>query len=253
MATDLTITNFKDLIDVDEKKFKVNGRTLHAALTIGGDYRHWMRRMCDYGFEEGEDFNVVIFDRVETEGSRTVTRSVETCMMTIDMAKEICMIQRSETGRRIRKYFIDCEKQLKESQVALIPNFSNPAEAARAWADQYEARLKAESENKLLAPKANYTDNVLSSEGYMTATQIAKDYGKSAKWLNKLLHVEGIQYKSGNQWILYAKYADKGYTVSGTCVVGDNSYVSTYCTQEGRKFIYDLIKEKYGLTPRNEE
>lgn len=149
--------------------------------------------------------------------------------------------------------FNQMEKQLKESQVALIPNFSNPAEAARAWADQYEARLKAESENKLLAPKASYTDNVLSSEGYMTATQIAKDYGKSAKWLNKLLHVEGIQYKSGNQWILYAKYADKGYTVSGTCVVGDNSYVSTYWTQEGRKFIYDLIKEKYGLTPRNEE
>lgn len=125
--------------------------------------------------------------------------------------------------------------------------------ALKALVVSEEAKQKAEQELAIAQPKANYTDNVLSSEGYMTATQIAKDYGKSAKWLNKLLHVEGIQYKSGNQWILYAKYADKGYTVSGTCVVGDNSYVSTYWTQEGRKFIYDLIKEKYGLTPRNEE
>lgn len=125
--------------------------------------------------------------------------------------------------------------------------------ALKALVASEEAKQKAEQELAIAQPKANYTDNVLSSEGYMTATQIAKDYGKSAKWLNRLLHVEGIQYKSGNQWILYAKYADKGYTVSGTCVVGDNSYVSTYWTQEGRKFIYDLIKEKYGLTPRNEE
>ena len=125
--------------------------------------------------------------------------------------------------------------------------------ALKALVASEEAKQKAEQELAIAQPKANYTDNVLSSEGYMTATQIAKDYGKSAKWLNKLLHVEGIQYKSGNQWILYAKYADKGYTVSGTCVVGDNYYVSTYWTQEGRKFIYDLIKEKYGVTPRNEE
>lgn len=125
--------------------------------------------------------------------------------------------------------------------------------ALKALVVSEEAKQKAELELAIAQPKANYTDNVLSSEGYMTATQIAKDYGKSAKWLNKLLHAEGIQYKSGNQWLLYAKYAEKGYTVSGTCVVCDNSYVSTYWTQEGRKFIYDLIKEKYGLTPRNEE
>lgn len=125
--------------------------------------------------------------------------------------------------------------------------------ALKALVVSEEAKQKAELELAIAQPKANYTDNVLSSEGYMTATQIAKDYGKSAKWLNKLLHAEGIQYKSGNQWLLYAKYADKGYTVSGTCVVCDNSYVATYWTQEGRKFIYDLIKEKYGLTPRNEE
>lgn len=119
-----------------------------------------------------------------------------------------------------------------------------------------EERVKRKQAEEALAiekPQAEYTRNVLSSEGYMTVTQIAKDYGRSAKWLNKILQAEEVQFKQGNQWILYAKYADKGYTVSGTHVIGDQSYVSTYWTQEGRKFIYDLIKENYGLTPRNEE
>ena len=122
--------------------------------------------------------------------------------------------------------------------------------ALRALADAEEEKLKLAAENKVLAPKAEYTDNVLSSEGYMTVTQIAKDYGRSAKWLNGILQAEGVQYKRIGQWMLYAKFADKGYTVSGTHVVGDNSFVSTYWTQEGRKFIYELLKEKYNLVPR---
>lgn len=122
--------------------------------------------------------------------------------------------------------------------------------ALRALADAEEEKLKLAAENKVLAPKAEYTDAVLSSEGYMTVTQIAKDYGRSAKWLNSILQAEGVQYKQSGQWMLYAKFADKGYTISGTHVVGDNSFVSTYWTQEGRKFIYDLLKEKYTLVPR---
>lgn len=249
---DNEVIEFKDLVNVEEEKFKVDARILHMKLGIKTLYKDWSKRMFDYGFEENIDFILVAQKRATNNPKNPFTTEINH-YLTIDMAKEICMIQRSEIGRVIRKYFIECEKKLKESQVALIPNFSNPAEAARAWADQYEARLKAEGENKLLAPKANYTDNVLSSEGYMTVTQIAKDYGKSAKWLNKILQAEGIQYKQGNQWFLYAKYADKGYTVSGTHVVGDQSYVSTYWTQVGRKFIYDLLKEEYELTPRNEE
>jgi anti-repressor protein len=119
--------------------------------------------------------------------------------------------------------------------------------------EEQNKRKQAEEALAIERPQAEYTRNVLSSEGYMTVTQIAKDYGRSAKWLNKVLYTEEVQYRSGNQWLLYAKYADKGYTVSGTHVVGDQSYVSTYWTQEGRKFIYDLIKERYSLTPRNEE
>ena len=78
---------------------------------------------------------------------------------------------------------------------------------------------------------------------------IAKDYGMSAKKLNSLLHNKGVQYKQGYIWLLYQKYADKGYTktktYTSTTTEGDvYAVVHTYWTQKGRLFIYDLLKQE---------
>lgn len=70
-----------------------------------------------------------------------------------------------------------------------------------------------------MKPKATYYDKVLKSEGLMPISTIAKDYGKSAVWLNRWLHNHGIQYKQGDIWLLYQKYADKGYVKSKTYTV----------------------------------
>lgn len=67
-----------------------------------------------------------------------------------------------------------------------------------------------------LKPKADYTDKILRNKGLVTTTQIAKDYGMSGGALNKKLHELGVQYKQSSQWLLYAKYQDKGYTHSET-------------------------------------
>src|SRR3712207_8049855 len=63
-----------------------------------------------------------------------------------------------------------------------------------------------------LQPKASYYDLVLQCKGLLSISVIAKDYGKSGQWLNEKLHELGIQYKQGYIWLLYQKYADKGYT-----------------------------------------
>lgn len=89
----------------------VLGRELHDMLGVETDYRHWFPRMCEYGFEEGKDFNPVKNDRVRTEGSRQVTRTVIDHQLTIPMAKEICMLQRTERGKECRQYFITIEEQ----------------------------------------------------------------------------------------------------------------------------------------------
>ena len=104
-----------------------------------------------------------------------------------------------------------------------------------------------------LQPKASYYDVVLNSKDLLSIGKIAKDFGKSAVWLNKWLHEQGVQYKQGEIWLLYQKYAEQGYTSTKTRTYnGDDgavhTKVHTYWTQKGRLFIYDLLKTN-GILP----
>lgn len=126
--------------------------------------------------------------------------------------------------------------------------------------EERQARVRLETENaqqkQLLAeysPKASYYDVVLQTPDALSISQIAKDYGKSAKWLNNLLHELGIQYNQSGVWLLYQKYAQLGYTRSKTHTYSGNdgkqhSKLHTYWTQKGRLFIYQLLKDK-GVLP----
>ena len=88
----------------------VLARDLHDALEVQTAYKDWFPRMCEYGFEEGKDFNLLKNERVQMEGNRMVTREVNDHQITIAMAKELCMLQRSEKGKQFRKYFIQVEE-----------------------------------------------------------------------------------------------------------------------------------------------
>lgn len=87
----------------------VNGRELHRGLEIGTRYDKWIERMIEYGFEENIDY--IIQSEIVHGQKRTRTYKQENHIMTLDMAKEISMIQRSEIGRKIRGYFIKVERQ----------------------------------------------------------------------------------------------------------------------------------------------
>ena len=100
-----------------------------------------------------------------------------------------------------------------------------------------------------MEPKVSYYDKILQGKSLVSINTIAKDYGMSAVAFNKQLHDFKIQYKQGNMWFLYQKYADNGYTQSKTYLVSDTvSKESTYWTQSGRKFLYDKLKEN-GILP----
>lgn len=104
-----------------------------------------------------------------------------------------------------------------------------------------------------LKPKATYYDLVLQNKSLLSVSKIAKDYGMSARALNTLLHDLGVQYKQGDIWLLYAKYQDKGYTQTSTYALDEeHSKVSTKWTQQGRLFIYDLLKDG-GILPTIEK
>lgn len=95
----------------------VMGRELHEALKIETPYRIWFPRMCEYGFSEREDYTPYIF--VHPQNKQEITDH----QITLDMAKEICMIQRSEIGSKIRRYFIEAEKQYRQTALD-YSNFS---------------------------------------------------------------------------------------------------------------------------------
>ena len=91
----------------------VSGRELHEFLEIGTKYKDWFRRMVEYGFEEEIDFIRVAQKRATNNLKNPVTTVIDHAI-SIDMAKEISMIQRTEKGKAARQYFINCEKKLKE-------------------------------------------------------------------------------------------------------------------------------------------
>jgi len=102
-----------------------------------------------------------------------------------------------------------------------------------------------------LFPKAAYHDAVLQSPQAIPISIIAKDYDMSAFAFNILLHELGLQYKVGGTWVLYAKHANQGYTVSKTYQLGDETTVHTQWTQLGRRAIYDLLCW-HGIYPNTE-
>ena len=99
------------------------------------------------------------------------------------------------------------------------------------------------------APKISYYDIVLQSSSLLTTTEIAKDYGLSAKRLNQMLREAGVQFTQSGCWFLYAKHAQQGYTQSKTHEYDEGrTRTHMYWTQKGRLFIYDLLKAQ-GVLP----
>lgn len=160
----------------------------------------------------------------------------------------------SEVLPAIRKHGVFAMDDIMSNTDALIA-------ALQAFKEERIARIEAETQCAVksqqiaeMQPKVSYYNIVLQTPDVVPITVIAKDYGWSGKKMNKYLHEEGIQFRQPNGiWLLYQKYADKGYTKTKTSTYEDSvgvehSAVHTYWTQEGRLFIYDLLKSR-GILP----
>ena len=138
----------------------------------------------------------------------------------------------------------------------LHKTMSDPRELAKllnTLAVGQEKCKKLEKENALLAGKANYYDRILHSKNAVPVTQIAKDYGMTAIAFNRMLHDYGIQYSVRNTWVLYAEYANLGYTQSKTYAIDEDKAVMHTCwTQQGRIFLYEFLKS-HGVLPMCEQ
>ena len=241
-------------INYDSERPTVNGRDLHDALQIKTAYKDWFPRMCEYGFFEGTDFCSFLS---ESSGGRPAVNH----QLTIDMAKQLCMIQRTEIGRKFRQYFIQVEEAWNspEAVMARALQFANQQLALLKHQNMELTDTIAVQNQQILEmkPKVSYYDVVLNCKDLISTSVIAKDYGKSAIWMNRYLHEKGVQFKQSDIWLLYQKYAQKGYTStkthSYTGTDGEtHTKVHTYWTQKGRLFIYELMKSD-GMMPLIEQ
>lgn len=168
-------------------------------------------------------------------------------------AKEFKRWVTSEVLPSIRKHGLYATEELisnPDIAIAAFQALKEEREKNRKLTDTVAVQNQQIAE---LQPKASYYDVVLNCKDLLSITEIAKDYGKSAKWLNNYLHENKVQYKQGNIWLLYQNHAEKGYTNTKTQTFNGNdgnvhTKVHTYWTQKGRLFIYDLLKSK-GIVP----
>lgn len=178
---------------------------------------------------------------------------------------EVLMQSRKPLAKKFKKKVKEILKSIRKHGLYAIDDLlENPDMAIAALQklkEERQLRLQAQEEvaqkNQIiqeLQPKATYYDLVLQNKSLVAISVIAKDYGMSAKKMNKILHELKIQFKQGNTWLLYQKYAGKGYTQSKTHTIdADYSKMHTYWTQKGRLFLYDLLKNKKGILPLIEQ
>ena len=231
-------------INYDTEQPTVSARELHEKLNIETPFKKWIDRMCEYGFEGGKDFWTKMS---ESTGGRPSTEYD----LTIDMAKQICMIQRTPEGRECRQYFIDLEKAWNTPEQIMAralrmadQTIDSLKERCAFLGGQVEEQQQVIEE---LQPKATYYDLILQCPDLVSTTEIAKDYGMSAKKFNALLHDLKIQFKKSGVWFLYQKYAGFGYTKSKTHNYSDENGIQhskqhMYWTQKGRLFLYEHLK-----------
>lgn len=181
----------------------VNARELHAFLESKQEFSNWIKnRIEDYGFLDGVDFL--------TNLSKTQGRPRIDYFLSLDMAKELSMVERNAKGKQARQYFIDCEKRLSGSLNAIPQTLPD---ALRLAADLAERNQQQAAQIAELAPKAEALARIEVAQGDLTVTQAAKMLKMQPKQLFDWLARHGWLYRSGGSgvWLGYQDKVHSGY------------------------------------------
>ena len=199
----------------------VNARELHAFLEVKTRFNDWIaNRISEFGFTENKDF-VSLTENLVSGGKQNVFH------ISIDMAKELSMLERNDKGKQARLYFIECERMAKSKQVP--QSFAEALQLAANQAKQLEAQ----------AAKVNYFDKVCDTTGLVNATQVGQKFKMSAVTLNKNLdglNVYNRSIKRGRafqQW-----FVDAGNGIMRQTELG---YPQPLFTAKGEQWIIEAF------------
>lgn len=240
-------------INYEAEQPTVSARDLHEALEINTRFNDWFSRMAEYGFENGVDFNLLKNEKVRLEGNREVKRDIMDYQISVDMAKQICMIQRSEKGKQYCQYFIDLEKAWNTPEQIFA--------RALKMADQKIEKLKETNAGLLedverMRPKEIFADAVKASTSSILIGDLAKllrqngvDTGQ--KRLFEQLRNEGYLMKTGSSRNMpKQKYVANGFfQIKETVISNPDGSVrmtkTTKVTGKGQQyFLNKYLKNK---------
>ena len=234
-------------INYESDQPTVSARELHEFLEVGTEFRHWFPRMCEYEFSEGIDYTPVIFDHPQN-GQPTKDYA-----LIIEMAKEICMIQRNEKGKLARRYFIQVEKAWNDPEQVAARVFKMSKSTSNKYKEQL-AEAKLNNSRARLAAQwlkisvmyptdtgkqtcAYYASNVLAgkevfqlpecTEHLYTASEVADIYGTTAAMIGRISNQNNMKTDEYGKFVWdKSKYSNKQveafrYNAAGVEKFGD--------------------------------
>ena len=182
----------------------VSARELHEFLEVKTAYKDWFHRMREYGFAKGRDFNPLKNEQVRFEGNREVKRTVDDAEITIDMAKELCMLQRNERGKQARQYFLQLERDWNSPEKVM----ARALQIAEKKINTLSAELsKATVQNTIMQPKSDYFDELVERNTLTNFRETANQLGVGQKVLVNFLLEKKYIYRDKKGKIM--PYADK--------------------------------------------
>lgn len=229
------------LVIHDDSQFPVDGRELHARLGIETPYHKWFPRMCEYGFAEGVDFNSDKNVRVQNEGNREVSRVVVDHQLTLSMAKEICMLQRTETGRTIRKYLIEVEtawnspEQIMSRALRIADETIGKLHGKILHLEAANSELTVQKQ--ALLPKAEFFDELVERNLLTSFRDTAKELKiKEKEFVKFLIEHKYVYRDKKGKLTAYAEKNDGLFETKETFNEKTNwSGVQTLITPKGRE------------------
>jgi anti-repressor protein len=180
--------------DASCENFPVDGRKLYETLEVGSNYTTWFNRMCEFGFEANKDFETLSFFGKRADGTQMPTATIDH-HLTISMAKEICMLQRTEQGREIRRYLISIENKWNDPD-AIVYRAMGILQGKVANLQAQNAALAQQA--AIDAPKVEYFDKIGDANGTILVRDMAK-----------LLVQSGVRDMGGNRF--HARLRMDGY------------------------------------------
>lgn len=198
-------------INYENDRPTVLARDLHEFLEVKTAYKDWFPRMCEYGFAEGEDYCSFLSDR--SDGLPGKPR--QDAQLTIDMAKEICMLQRNERGKQARQYFLQLEREWNSPE-AVMSRALRMAEERLERFKTINANLSVQ--NAIMQPKAEYFDGLCDRESLTGVRETAKLLGlKQNDFVKWLIDHKYIYRDKCGRLMPYAEHVDSGlFTIKET-------------------------------------